>query len=465
MARKAVKDYAVFRNIGGGVDIAVYYSAGGADSILNTPQQEADFIIDLLRNEKPVDYDAEHKRFSTGFETVGQGEGAPPASYFTLENWLGARASIRNAIIWQKPGGAVVSYDSWTAAQKADLASAYHTVLINQSHNLPAAPPLSSVAGDTEAASTRLSEANAWKYFTAYVAQSLVMEADVRVPWSLQSQTAEELALLFDSRNLFVWTPVFSAYTIPSGLGNCTPGDPHRIYSFLKDNNLIGSTRLSTAVKVVGWCRKMVHFSGGLDVANVFNQWQYKGLPPAEYQISGTPISDSPNAPIAHRTAGCWGTTGFLRILLRTVNIAASLEKRGGPGATHALPHIFCGSHHYMSHGDDPYNGMVRTGPDIPDAKLLIDKTTFDSWFEPANGDHLNNIGRNVIELAVEYLPTYLLKRYCNDKANGKTHANGEVFDTLKKVYTVAQLEALDLWTRMDTKITALGGCAAIPAF
>lgn len=464
MARKPLKEYAVFKNVNGTTDIALYYTAGGADSLIGLPQDEADYIVSLLRNEKPMDYDADKKRFLSGdLEPVGEAEGGVLAPVFTLEDWLSHRVSIRDNINWQKTDGSIVNYTSWTAAQKGELAAMYKTILFKQSPGLDAAPALSSIPGPAELASTRLSPADAWKYYIAYVAQSLVMEGDVRVNWTLLSYGVEQLSLLFDSRNLFRWTPAFNAYSIPFELGNCTPGDPYRIYTFLKDNNLIGNSRFDTVVNVVGWCRNMIHFSGGLDAANVFNQWQYYGLPPAEYIIGGTKLADNPNSPLMHRTAGCWGTTGFLRIVLRTLNIAVSLEQRGGQGLIHAIPHFYTGSSYYLSHGDDPYNALIRTGANIPNSKLLIDQAKFNSWFEPAADDHLKNIGRNPMELSVEYLPNYLLKKYCEDQSLGKTHATGEVFNTLKNVYTVAQLEALTLWTRMDTKIAGMGGCANVP--
>jgi len=75
MARKVVTQYAVFHNIGGTSDIAFYYEGGGADSVSGVPHQEAVYIVDLLRNEKPMSYDATLKRLSTYTpEPVGEGE-------------------------------------------------------------------------------------------------------------------------------------------------------------------------------------------------------------------------------------------------------------------------------------------------------------------------------------------------------------------------------------------------------
>jgi hypothetical protein len=75
MARKVVTQYAVFHNIGGTSSIVFYYEGGGADSVTDIPYGEAQHIIDLLRNEKPMSYDHSQKRLSTyNAEPVGEGE-------------------------------------------------------------------------------------------------------------------------------------------------------------------------------------------------------------------------------------------------------------------------------------------------------------------------------------------------------------------------------------------------------
>jgi len=65
MARKVVTHYAVFHNIGGTSDIAFYYQGGGSDLVSGIPYAEANYIVDLLRNEKPMSYDHNLKRLST----------------------------------------------------------------------------------------------------------------------------------------------------------------------------------------------------------------------------------------------------------------------------------------------------------------------------------------------------------------------------------------------------------------
>jgi N-acetylmuramic acid 6-phosphate etherase len=63
----------------------------------------------------------------------------------------------------------------------------------------------------------------------------------------------------------------------------------------------------------------------------------------------------------------------------------------------------------------------------------------------------------------IAYLSNYLLRDYCADQAAGTPKASGQVAADLADVYTVAQLEAQNLWSRMDTKLSSLGGCGHVP--
>jgi len=75
MARKRITHYAVFHNVGGTSSINVYYEVGGADTIRELPIAEARYLIDILRNEKPMDYDHDRRRFMSGaVEPVGEAE-------------------------------------------------------------------------------------------------------------------------------------------------------------------------------------------------------------------------------------------------------------------------------------------------------------------------------------------------------------------------------------------------------
>jgi hypothetical protein len=284
----------------------------------------------------------------------------------------------------------------------------------------------------------------------------------VQVSWSLAGFTATQLAHLLDSRTMFHWQGSPAGYRIDGMDGNVIPAPPAYTYAFLGKGNLIGISRRETIANVIGWCRSnLSHFLGGLDTANMEDQWQYRGLPPMTRVIEGTVQTSHPTSGSAHRTAGCWGTTGFLRAAGRAVNIPVKLVTNAG----HAQP-WFMADDCYLSHGDDPYNALTKAVPPFAPDEILTSKAKFDAWFGPSvpAAEKSDNVGRRTRELAVKYLPNYLLHAYCDDKALGKTHANGKVFDTLNRGYTVAQLEAEQLWTRMDTKIAGFGGCGGVPA-
>ena len=202
------------------------------------------------------------------------------------------------------------------------------------------------------------------------------------------------------------------------------------------------------------WVRlNMYHGPGGNALANE-QGWGYRGYPPVKTMIEGHEFMGR----VQHLTGGCWGAAGFLLSVLRNLNIPFKVVE-----CNHGQGH-FVTEGRYLDHGDSLYHPLNRDDPSsYPQAELLIDEATYAAWF-PSTAD-CSNVGRRIIELAKQYLPLYLLRLYCNDQAAGKTHANGEVAALLSSVYTVAELEADNLWGRMDAKIALLGGCDNIPLF
>ena len=128
----------------------------------------------------------------------------------------------------------------------------------------------------------------------------------------------------------------------------------------------------------------------------------------------------NPWADVRCWTAGCHGTAGFLRAILRTVNIPVVHEHQSG----HALPHFSADGLH-LSHGDDPYTQYTFADPPYPISELLIKQSKFDEWFgsDVPDDARKKHVRKRVIELAIQYRPTRMLRDYCNDQAVGKSHA------------------------------------------
>jgi hypothetical protein len=456
VARKLVSAYAVFENLGGTRDIVFYYQGGGADSVTGVAAAEADYIVDLLRNEKPMSYDAERRRLSTYTpEPVGEEE-----TTLDLDAWLSSHPAISARIVWQDSSGAH-PWSNWSAAQKSELRQAFELARGRGSIAVAEVPTNLVTLADTDNVVQVLAASDAWAYFKASVAQSLAIEIAQHVTWSLGGYSSAQLAELVDSREMFSWNASPAGYRINFTHGTVVPAPPAFSYRFLSTTGLIGFSRRDTLASVLGWCRaNLTHFLGGWDTANMEDQWQYRGFPPMVRVIEGTIQTSHPTWGSAHRTAGCWGTTGFLRALLRSINIPVKLVTNAG----HAQPWLMADAS-YLSHGDDPYNRLTTAVPAIPPVEILTDETKFNAWFGPgvSDADKAKNVGRRTLELALVYLPNYLLHAHCADQAAGTGHGSGQVFGIFSNVYTVDELEALDLWTRMDAKIAGFGGCAAVP--
>lgn len=456
MTRKLVTGYAMFQNLSGTRDVVFYYQDGGADSITGVGAAEASFIEDLLRNEKPISYDHELRRLSTWTaEAIGEAEIHPD-----LDAWLNAHPTIASSIVWEDSGGSH-AWPAWSAGRKAELRQAFALARERSSIAVAAVPVNQATMADDQQVTTILAPADAWAYFKASIALSLAVEMGGQVMWSLAGYSADQLTQLFDSREMFRWNASPAGYRMNSMHGHIVPAPPAYSYEFLGTNNLIGHSVSDTLALVINWCRaNLVHFSGGTTAANMEDQWQYRGYPPMTRVLAGTVQTSRPAFGTMHRTAGCWGTTGLLRALLRTINIPVKLVTKAG----HAQP-WFMAAGRYLSHGDDPYNALTKATPPIPAGEILIDQAKYDAWFGAgvSDTDRENNVGRRTRELAIAYLPNYLLRAHCSDIAAGKGHGEGQVFEIFSRNYTVAQLEAADLWSRMDAKIAGFGGCAHIP--
>jgi len=384
----------------------------------------------------------------------------------SLDRWLGRHHALRDSIIWEysRPLSVPFSsqlaqpYENWPERDKGALQTAFEAAWNSRSINLHDPPPNILRLRDGSAPTTALSPADAHSFYLASVGQSLAVEIDSRVAWSVANYSTDNLAVLFDSREFFVWNSDDNGYRIGDLKGgHVVPASPHTMYEFLRDNDLIGPHRLGTIVRMLTWCHhNMSHYIGKHTAKNCQDVWQYRGEAPVLRTIQGTMSQASPWDGIKHWTAGCHGTAGFLRAVLRTLNIPVVHKHQ----CKHALAY-FSADGLYLSHADDPYHYYTHANPPYSMFELLIDESKFDSWFgsEVSDEAKCKHVGKRVLELAIQYLPPPMLREYCNDQASHKSHADGTVAASMSSSYTVAELEKHQLWSKMDARIASLGGC------
>ncbi len=313
--------------------------------------------------------------------------------------WLTDHPLISQTIRWEDANG-IKEYRDWSATQKADLLEMYQKVWRGESLELTDPPPNMLDLADDDYSSTVLSKDHAWPLFLAHIAFSLAVETGEWVSWSLTAYSQEELLELLDGSKMFRRRHDLEGYqVIYSGM----PAPPDFSFQFLSDNDMIAQDRLRTIGNLLTWCRyNMKHFTGGFTAKNVEDHWQYRGATPVSRVVSGTTFySDFWNAEhFSHYTGGCWGTTAFLREILRVVNIPV----KNAPGGGHALPY-FISEGKYLSHGDDPYTWSIRSSA-IPIEELFIDQATYDAWFGSSVPweKQKQNVGRRSNELEIKHL-------------------------------------------------------------
>ncbi len=383
--------------------------------------REGDFrdAIDLLRNEKPVFFhwnDTTNGAFlSTGTELVGEGEPPdPPGTRGFLNFWLLTNLAVANSIKWQTvfqvnaydvPETAKLPWPQWTPSMKDDLGAAFEqswswlhqpTPFQNLNETLQY-PPLnisSGVANNNGTPYVSVNEAYAWDLFVRWVAWCLVVELDQWVPWSVTSYTNEQRQVLFDSaammsrdgggvQGLGSGSPGHPNYVKrKDNLGGALIAPPRYTAAFLELSSLRSATRLQTISNLLQWARNnLAHFYGAASYGNMEEHWQYRGLPPIRATIQGTTYSAL--GQFHHWTAGCHGTTGFLRNVLRAVNIPVQIARVCGHSQAY-----FMTEGRYLDHGDNPYN-LDFKATNLPASALLIDQATYTQWFgaNPDNHD------------------------------------------------------------------------------
>jgi hypothetical protein len=317
---------------------------------------------------------------------------SPSAPAF--DRWLAQQTELVNELVWEGGDGPEL-YPQWPDRRRQALYHAFRRSLDGEAAG--EAPPPQNLAaptsGDSEALRQILSEADAEAIYLDAVGHSLALEYAARLPWSLHDYPLLQREVLLDAREFFARSE--DGYEIPFGIAGMALPSPSALqWSFLQPR--LGGSRRATIIAVLDWLReRAVHFEGRASSASMLAQWQYPGYPPVARVLAGTRHEGRPTWPVRPRTAGCFGTAGFLRALLRSANIPVTMVST----CAHYQVH-FPSEDLYLSHGDDPYSGEFREGS-CPSERLLLDSATFDAWFRRGpEAQRCDNIGRGAREAA-----------------------------------------------------------------
>lgn len=402
-----------------------------------------------------------------------------------LSCWLAHHPQVAQEIVWQHvhpSSGNVIEYpySAWNKTKKDELKLAFthsYQWLMNDLENfngevLMDPLPNQLTLNDWNHPCTRLTREDSWKLYLATVAHSLAMEIGGFVPWSIVDYAPEDLETFFHSKIFFKAGHIecktyddeaktqqkifkFDGYLLR---GTSLPAPPTTHFEYLVNENILQPTQYQTITKLIGWSeREMIHFGGRFITARTDEHWQYRGMVPAVYVITGTNLTGTTIS--RHYTAGCFGTTDFYRSVLRSVNIPVERFREHCDG-NHTMP-IFPTIGYALSHGDDPYG--ARFWKIKPIDLILVEKGKFKTWFL----DHIDNCGpakyvsRQPKEVVLQILSEKLLEIYCEDFENGLSYGEGALYNTyLKDYYSLAFLEfSVDLWNRAAIKAAQLGYC------
>jgi len=424
-----------------------------------------------LGGPQPFDWENQCSSNVTGIEMDGK----------VLKCWLDLHPQVKQAMVWQEvdPNTGdveILTYDDWDIFLKNYLNVNFYYYwqwlngnITNFQGIVLYDPPFNQVQlEDEQFAITALSRYQAANLYIQIVAHSLALEIGGFVPWSVVDYNQYDLERLLSSESMFY----AGQYNITNAnnpdavsfIGywpiEVTPAPPTTTFKFLVEDNILRPTHYDTVSRLLKWGRdNMYHHGGDSSAGNMYKHWQYRGDPPVSLIIKGTHrimSSGNPEAKAKSWIRGCHGTSFFFREVLRAANIPVSpvwVPMTGGGG--HRSP-VFTTIGRTLSHGDDVFNvrfNIPSVDPDyLPPDWIMIDVATFITWFNENNPENWDNVGRQYHEIALDILPNKLMDKYCDDLAANKSHASSSVYQFFSYNYTVQELEAMNLWTRLSNK-------------
>lgn len=301
------------------------------------------------------------------------------------DRWMRSHPRVAEQATWRDDNGSR-PYDRWPAGMRERLWEIFDG--LRAGRPAPMADPLPNAGRggppDLSRVEEFLTPAVARDVYLSFVAHTLLVEIDRKVPWSIAGYSDESLEALVASRAFFYWRADRGLYEIAEfAHGSATPAPPSVAFAFMGDNAIVGATSRETIVNLVAWSARLSHFAGYYDRRNVFDFWQYDGAMPVSRLIERTAYTGREFAAVMgderrHFTAGCHGTAGFFLNVLRAVNIPV-IPRGVGTETTHATL-IFPADNRAMTHGDDPY---TRTINPVSAADRLIDRATYERWLGP----------------------------------------------------------------------------------
>ena len=340
--------------------------------------------------------------------------GLPPS----LDCWLRNQTRVANSIKWQFryttsaydiPETDKRAWPAWSAQEQEELVDAFEDAwrwlyeqtapFANLNEPLQYPPVNQDDTSDANASPwTGVTPAYARDLYLRWLGLNLAVEIGGHVPWSVTAYTDAELQILFDSAS-FLALGGPGTYSVCSGnpghpnyverkdnLGGSLIAPPRYTLAFLRNANLVAPTRAATISRLLDWGRdNLVHFYGAASYGVMEQHWQYRGLPPVTRIVSGTTSTYPGASTFSHWTAGCHGTSGFLRNVLRAVNVPVELIRVCG----HSQPH-FLTEGTYLDHADDIYATNFKASG-RPASDLLIDETTYTAWFGTSQVNHETN--------------------------------------------------------------------------
>ena len=395
-----------------------------------------------------------------------------------LDVWLSNHPKVANSMMYngQHFSG---TWPSWPADLKKHLADRWEQMLQWYGQGMPHPAPPSfpdpiprEAAGDPRFGyGLVMSKDRGRHIYLSHVANGLALETSGKLPWSIANYSAKELEDLF-SCEFWLWYGASPDATVEGYYIEelNSPATPAHVMQFFTKNDLLGTSARDTVARLFGWCSILQHWEASINGVplDAHDYWGPDAPPiPSSMLINGTNCTGVDPPVFGHYAYGCAGTSYFMKSALRAVNIPVDVVV---PPCGHTIPQ-FPTIHRALSHGDDPYTALTRftefPGWPIPSLEdFLITMDQYNEWFGPSVDPIVsyNNLGRRPAELAVQYQSDYLLDLYCNDTAASLDHASGKVYEVLKTFYTVADLEAQQLWDKLATKAVATNWCASASA-